>query len=196
MPGMNAIVIGLPAAKANRVIIAGNKPTTPNAAAPFRMPRRDADGPGAPDTNFSTICCSSPIETAGPALFLGYLIARYGVATCKNSQCGPVTVQRAEEAPWPCLAMTRSILAVNIDYCRGRQPKRLRLKIAIERPVRAASQSGRTFDVPRDRRALLQQCPEFCPSRRSRVGRSCLPHDKPCTMPRGPGIIGPGARPR
>src|SRR5579863_7133846 len=129
MPGMNAIVIGLPAAKADRVIIAGNESTTPSAAAPFRMPRRDADGPGAPATNFSIICCSSPIETAGPALFLGYLIARYGVATCKNAKCSPVTVQRAEEAPWPCLAMTRSILAVNIDDC------------------------------PRDRRPLLQQRP-------------------------------------
>ena len=60
MPGMNAIVIGLPAAKADRVIIAGNEPTTPSAAAPFRMPRRDADGPGPPVTNFSTICLFLP----------------------------------------------------------------------------------------------------------------------------------------
>ena len=46
---------------------------------------------------------------------------------------------------------------------------------------------------PRDQRALLQQRPESCPSRRSRAGRSCLPRDKPCTMPHGPGIVDSGA---
>src|SRR5271154_4666828 len=50
--------------------------------------------------------------------------------------------------------------------------------------------------LPSDRRQILQQRQEFCPARRSRAGRSCHPRDKPCTMPNGPGVVDPGARPR
>jgi hypothetical protein len=43
MPGINAIVIGLPAAKADRVNHTGNDPMTPSATAPFRKPRRSTN---------------------------------------------------------------------------------------------------------------------------------------------------------